>query len=63
MLTIGFSWKMMEKLAEMLISVGFLDPHIFTTTQISKQPTLVVQVMANAMKNDYVVSAYNTGDH
>jgi hypothetical protein len=63
MLKIGFSWKMMEKSAEMLISVGFLDPHIFTTTQISKQPTLVVQVMANAMKNDYVVSAYNTGDH
>jgi hypothetical protein len=51
---------MMDKVVEMQISVGFLDPHIFTSTNISRQSALLVQAMGKAMKNDYVVGAYNT---
>jgi hypothetical protein len=36
MLTIGFFCrKMMDKAAEKQISVGFLDPDLFTSTKIS----------------------------
>jgi hypothetical protein len=43
------------------ISVGFLDPNIFTSTNISQNSGLVVKAIANAMNNDYVVGAYYTG--
>jgi hypothetical protein len=55
--------KMMENAAEMQCSVGFLDPQVFTATVISHQPSTVTQAIKNAMKNDYVVGAYNTGGH
>jgi hypothetical protein len=46
---------------EMHISVGFLDPDIFTSTNISQHSGLIVKAIANAMNNDYVVGAYYTG--
>ncbi|PVH34139.1 hypothetical protein PAHAL_8G154700 [Panicum hallii] len=54
---------MMQNAAEMQCSVGFLDPQVFTATVISHQPSTVTQAIKNAMKNDYVVGAYNTGGH
>jgi hypothetical protein len=48
---------MMDKAAEMQISVGFSDPDIFTSTDISQHSDLVVKAIANAMNNDYVVGA------
>ena len=55
-----FCRKMMDKVAEMQISVGFLDPDIFTSTNISQHSGLVIKAIANAMNNDYVVGAYCT---
>jgi hypothetical protein len=52
---------MMDKAVEMQISVGFLDPDIFTSTNISQHSGLVVNSITNAMNNDYVVGAYYTG--
>jgi hypothetical protein len=52
---------MMDKAVEMQISVGFLDPDIFTSTNISQHSGLVVKEIANAMNNDYVVGIYYTG--
>jgi hypothetical protein len=52
---------MMDKAAEMQISVGFLDPDIFTSTNICQHSGLVIKAIANAMNNDYVVGAYYTG--
>ncbi|PVH37861.1 hypothetical protein PAHAL_5G392800 [Panicum hallii] len=54
---------MMQNAAEMQCSVAFLDPQVFTATVISHQPSTVTQAIKNAMKNDYVVGAYNTGGH
>jgi hypothetical protein len=34
---------MMDKAAEMKISVGILDPHVLMTTKIDKKSTLVIQ--------------------
>jgi hypothetical protein len=51
---------MMEKAAEMQISVGFLDPDIFTSTNISQRSHQVGKAITNAMNNDYVVGAYCT---
>jgi hypothetical protein len=51
---------MMDKVAEMHISVGFLDPNLFTSTNISQHSRLVTKAMPNAMNNDYVVGAYCT---
>jgi hypothetical protein len=55
--------KMMQNAAEMQCSVAFLDPQVFTATVISHQSSTVTQAIKNAMKNDYVVGAYNTGGH
>ena len=55
-----FCRKMMDKAAEMQISVGFLDPDLFTSTNISQHSGLVTKAIANAMNNDYVVGAYYT---
>jgi hypothetical protein len=52
---------MMDKATEMQISVGFFDPDIFTSTNISHHSGLVVKAIANAMNNNYVVGAYYTG--
>jgi hypothetical protein len=52
---------MMDKAVKMQISVGFLDPDIFTYTNISQHSGLVVKAIANSMNNDYVVGAYYTG--
>jgi hypothetical protein len=54
-----FCSKMMDKAAEMQISVGFLDPDLFTSTNIS-QHSLLTKAISNAMNNDYVVGAYCT---
>ena len=50
----------MDKAAEMQTSVGFSDPDIFTSTNISQHSGLVVKAIGNAMNNDYVVGAYCT---
>jgi hypothetical protein len=54
---------MMDKAIEMQINIGFFDPYISTSTNISHQFTLLVQAIKNAMKKDYVVGAYNTDGH
>jgi hypothetical protein len=51
---------MMDKAAEMQISVGFLDPDLFTSTNISQHSRQVGKAIPNAMNNDYVVGAYCT---
>jgi hypothetical protein len=45
----------MDKAAEMQINVGFLDPNLFTSTNISQHSRVVTKAILNAMKNDYVV--------
>jgi hypothetical protein len=55
-----FCRKMMDKAAEMQISVGFLDPDLFTSTNISQRSHQVGKAISNAMNNDYVVGAYCT---
>jgi hypothetical protein len=51
---------MMDKAAEMQISVGFLDPYLFTSTNISQSSQQVGKAISNAMNKDYVVGAYYT---
>jgi prepilin signal peptidase PulO-like enzyme (type II secretory pathway) len=52
---------MMDKVAEMQISVGFLDPDLFTSTNISQRSHQVGKAISNAMMNsDYVVGVYCT---
>jgi hypothetical protein len=51
---------MMDKAAEMQISVGFLDPGFIIFINISQHSSLVTKAIANAMNNDYVVGAYYT---
>jgi hypothetical protein len=51
---------MMDKAAEIQINVGFLDPDLFTSTNISQHSRLVGKAISNAMNNDYVVGAYCT---
>jgi hypothetical protein len=52
---------MMDKAAEMHTSVGFLDPDLFTLTNISQHSQHVGKAISNAMMNNhYVVGAYCT---
>jgi hypothetical protein len=52
---------MMDKTAEMQISVGFLDPDLFTSTNISQRSHQDGKAISNAMMNNYyVVGAYCT---
>jgi hypothetical protein len=51
---------MMDKAAKMQISVGFLDPDLFTSTNISHCSQQVGKAISNAMNNDYMVGAYCT---
>jgi hypothetical protein len=51
---------MMDMAAKMQIIVGFLDPDLFTSTNISQYSRLVAKAISNAMNNDYVVGAYCT---
>jgi hypothetical protein len=51
---------MMDKAAEMQISVGFLDPDLFTSTNNSQRSHQVGKTISNAMNNDYVVGPYCT---
>jgi hypothetical protein len=54
-----FCRKMMDKVAGMQISVGFLDPDLFTSTNISQHSQQVGKAISNAMMNNYyVVGAY-----
>jgi hypothetical protein len=55
-----FCRKMMDKAAEMHISVDFLDPNLFTSTNISQRSHQVGKAISNTMNNDYVVGAYCT---
>jgi hypothetical protein len=48
---------MMDKAAVLQISVGFLDPDLFTSTNICPHSRLVAKAISNAMNNDYVVGA------
>jgi hypothetical protein len=48
---------MMDKAAEMQISVGFLDPDLFTSTNISQHSHQVDKAISNAMNNDYMMGA------
>jgi hypothetical protein len=51
---------MMDKAAEMQISVGFLDPDLFTSTKISQRSHHVGKAISNAMmNNNYLVGAYS----
>jgi hypothetical protein len=52
---------MMDKAAEKQIGVGFLDPDLFTLTNISQRSQQVGKEISNAMMNNYyVVGAYCT---
>jgi hypothetical protein len=51
---------MMDKATEMQINVGFLDPYLFTSTNIYQHSHQVGKAISNAMNNDYVVGAYCT---
>jgi hypothetical protein len=52
---------MMDKAVEMQISVGILDPDLFTSTNISQSSQQVGKAISNTMmNNDYVVGAYCT---
>jgi hypothetical protein len=51
---------MMDKAVEMQISVGFLDPDLFTSPNISQHSHLVTKAISSAMNNDNVVGAYCT---
>jgi hypothetical protein len=52
---------MVDKAAEKQISVGFLDPDLFTSTNISQRSQQVGKAISNAMMNNYyVVGAYCT---
>jgi hypothetical protein len=52
---------MMDKAAGMQITVGFLDPDLFTSTNISQRSQQVGKGISNAMMNNYyVVGAYYT---
>jgi hypothetical protein len=51
---------MMDKAAEMQISVEFLYPDLFTSANISQHSHQVGKAIPNAMNNDYVVSSYCT---
>jgi hypothetical protein len=53
----------MDKAAELQISVGFLDPDLFTSTNISQRSHQVDKAISNAMNNDYVVGAYCTSHY
>jgi hypothetical protein len=56
-----FCRKMMDKAAEKKISVGVLDPDLFTSTNISQHSQQVGKAISNAMMNNYnVVGAYCT---
>jgi hypothetical protein len=56
-----FCRKMMEKAAKKQISVGLLDPDLFTSTNISQRSQHVGKAISNAMMNNYyVVGAYST---
>jgi hypothetical protein len=46
---------MMDKAAEKQISVGFLDPYLFTSTNISQHSQQVGKAISNAMMNNYYV--------
>jgi hypothetical protein len=50
----------MDKAVEMQINDGFLDPDLFTSTNISQHSHLFTITISNAMKNNYVVGAYCT---
>jgi hypothetical protein len=50
---------MMEKAAGMQINDGFLDPDLFTSTNISQCCQQLGKAISNAMMNNYyVVGAY-----
>jgi hypothetical protein len=52
---------MMDKVVEKQINVGFLDPDLFTSTNISQRSLQVGKAISNAMMNNYcVVGAYCT---
>jgi hypothetical protein len=52
---------MIDKTAEKHISIGFLDPGLFTSTNISQRFQQVGKAISNAMMNNYyVVGAYCT---
>jgi hypothetical protein len=52
---------MMDKAVEKHISVGFLDPDLFTSTNISQRSQQVGKAISNEMMNNYyVVGAYCT---
>jgi hypothetical protein len=55
-----FCRKITDKAAEMQINVGFLDPDLFNSTNISQCSHQVGKAISNAMNNDYVVGAYYT---
>jgi hypothetical protein len=56
-----FCRKIMHKAAGMQISVGFLDPDLFTSTNISQRSQQIGKAISNAMMNKYyVVGAYYT---
>jgi hypothetical protein len=50
-----FCRKMMDKAAGMQISVGFLDPDLFTSKNISQRSQQVGKEISNAMVNNYYV--------
>jgi hypothetical protein len=52
---------MMDKATKKQIRVGFLDPDLFTSTNISQHSQQLGKAISNAMMNNYyVVGAYCT---
>jgi hypothetical protein len=52
---------MIDKSAEKQISVGFLDPYLFSSTNISQRSQQVGKAISKSMTNNYyVVGAYCT---
>jgi hypothetical protein len=56
-----FCRKMVDKATRMQISVRFLDPDLFTSTNISQLSQQVGKAISNALMNNYyMVGAYCT---
>jgi hypothetical protein len=54
---------MMDKAAEKQISVGFLDPDLFTSTNSSQRSQQVGKSISNAMMNNYYVVGAGCTSH
>ena len=45
------------------LSVGFVDPQVFSVVMVGSQPAVIIKTLKNVMHHDFVVAPYNTGGH